>query len=645
MESSSRPSPLIICLYARHISEDQDLSMSAADTMQLTDIPHHSTVNIETSQEQNYLQHLETNLNHGQSDMPLDVFMDWFVAIRENRYEYVRNILDRDLLETQRDILVNGNFTSEKNNDSRIVSDDERALNCQFSVPLLVAAVFSSRETLQHLYRHNGDINKTDFGDNNIIHALVFSEVVSPGGQSETFDVILKCLSGNSEKLRQLFLTENKNGRRPLELATELGAFTMSRKILSVDGVYRFPGPLPLFRREVWYDVTDYETYGGNNGRHFSPLELIANAKTLDVQGEAFKKLFNIPFIQGWISHKVASNRAAALVWIFIRLTYHVTFFTDDPSLLGPCPRQQLTNSTISQIQTTKQPNVHLPTIFPSDVFIFLYSSIVILYDILSIAWGLARHAKQRTMPDLSCGFLSKVVSFVFERIGMHCQSLLYIVNAVNFMFNTCNLNTYSLFYILMNMLNISNMLVCLKTFPVIGYFIITFHELLWDMLNFLLLFGLIHVTLSITMFYTIQILQLSDPNYPSIPVSMYSNFKVILNMVSFDKYIDAHGNVMLLMHELIVIIMAIILVNLAVAVMSNTVSAIFTYKDLALELYKLSVALVIENRMKALLKKVAPRAKLRVPGNALRFKDGKAFVSCFETGVSDELLERPCSL
>ena len=102
--------------------------------------------------------------------------------------------------------------------------------------------------------------------------SLVYSEALCGSDDHATmFKTTVETVLNNSKELRKLFFSEDQKGMRPLELACDLGTFPMIKRILTVDGVYRFPRSTPSLRRYVWYDVTDYEIFGGKSRHSLSP--------------------------------------------------------------------------------------------------------------------------------------------------------------------------------------------------------------------------------------------------------------------------------------------------------------------------------------------------------------------------------------
>ena len=560
-------------------------------------------------------------MNMNQSmDISKQTFMDWFEAISRNRYGYVQMTL-QDLSEMNRNVYVNGDFSFVDGEGNTETTEDKKALSCQFRSPICVAAVFNAKETLRLLLLNGGVIHKLDIGENNILHALVYSEALQPGNQSETFDVIMGYLSEDIELRRQLILSENKNGRRPLELATELGAFTMARKILSVDGVYRFPRFSPSLRLEVLYDVTDYETFGRQSRRLLSPLQRVCETKMSQLQQEQFQEFYNLPFIQSWLLHKHLFNRFVMVMWLLIRVVYHISFLMLNPLYTQSCGYQEGRNTTVPMNNSSEFSTI-----------IGVFSSGILIFGAFSVLKWVACnvHNLKPQIKEVLC--LNRVVSTVIPKLLLIFQALLWFFVIMLVKVKTCSINMYALLYIATNFINIFNFLHCLKTFPVIGHFIITFYALLLDMLNFLLLFGFVHCTLTVTTFYTFVLFDNVDSSYQSIVASFYTNFKVMLNMVNYDKYANANWGTIALLHIIIVMVMAIILINFAIAIMSNTVTAFFKHKQEILELHRINLSLDMEDNVTQILHSMLRQIKPRVFTQKLTIMNDRIYVTCFET-------------
>lgn len=59
---------------------------------------------------------------------------------------------------------------------------------------------------------------------------------------------------------KKLLFSENKRGLRPLELASEVGAYGLVSRIFQTDDIYKKQGNFLGCFKETLYDVTEYET-------------------------------------------------------------------------------------------------------------------------------------------------------------------------------------------------------------------------------------------------------------------------------------------------------------------------------------------------------------------------------------------------
>ena len=546
--------------------------------------------------------------------IPISQYGEWYSAIMKNRFEYVSEML-QNASDTERERMVNGSFLYETTDEDGKLSIKERAKHCQFQLPIFIAAVFGAKETFDLLLQHGADVFAIDIGNSNILHALVYSEaLISTTGQAAIFETTVESLSNDPTELKRLFFSENLEGMRPLELACQLGLFCMTKKILSVDGVYRFPRPTPSLCREVWYDVTDYETFGGKSRHSLSPLLFLANVTRDHLKNDWFRDFLSQPLIKKWMYSKIMNNMPEIAIWLCLRLVYHQIFVMIDPAKLLNC------------ISSGKD------LWLCASQYTAIFSGLVLLFDAISlVAWIISViRGKNKVLAIFS--FEGKIVNLMSQRLGMLSLAIMWTLYALLQFTNLKIREVYVLMYVTIILLNLFNALHCLKIFPLVGHFIITFYELLLDMMNFLLLFIAVHFTLSIAMYYTLKLFDIKDnPGYLTITTSVYTNFKVMLNMVNFDAYTNMHWGIVPMLHFVIVMLTAVILINFVVALMSNTVTEIFQHRYKIQQLYRLSIALQWEGRVKETCHRMLKIKRLRYPSVGLCFENDRIYVKCYE--------------
>ena len=78
----------------------------------------------------------------------------------------------------------------------------------------------------------------------------------------------------------------------------------------------------------------------------------------------------------------------------------------------------------------------------------------------------------------------------------------------------------------------------------------------------------------------------------------MYALFRGMLNMIDFTQYDVKNSGILYAMHMFFVFLVALMLVNFLIAVMSTSASEVASKKKILFLMTRLSVALTIERRL-----------------------------------------------
>ncbi|CAD5125478.1 DgyrCDS13692 [Dimorphilus gyrociliatus] len=267
--------------------------------------------------------------NGSDQEMPLLMYQTWFDAIEKDDLESAKRILTG--VRTEVDIMLNGKFefhyftNSSKN---KIWKQKNKTLPCFFQRPVVLAAVFRSKEVLKFILNQGADIYLNDGGDNNIIHAIVWGAALQPEYENEykkIYRMITDSLSRQEQK--SLLMRENADGLRPLELAARLTTFYLFIAIFNTEGVYvHNKGRLGAYVCK-WYDVTDYESIDSKSRRNRSPLRIFTFIEKERLQNASTREIMlNNKAISKWIDIKIQSNTLHLIFWFLARVSYTMLF-------------------------------------------------------------------------------------------------------------------------------------------------------------------------------------------------------------------------------------------------------------------------------------------------------------------------------
>ena len=185
-------------------------------------------------------------------------FQFWFDTIEQDNFQAVEEILHH-CNERQKRVFIDGRFVFNIPEDS-LKSVKHDTLPCAFERPLVLAAVFRSKEVLKIFLRYKGDVFIQDINASTVLHGIIWAVALNPSLELEytaIYELLINTLTKDQKK--HLIFLEDSEGLRPIELATRLCTFGLFQKILDTEGVYLYnKGHLGGYVC-TWFDVTDYE--------------------------------------------------------------------------------------------------------------------------------------------------------------------------------------------------------------------------------------------------------------------------------------------------------------------------------------------------------------------------------------------------
>ena len=133
---------------------------------------------------------------------------------------------------------------------------------------------------------------------------------------------------------------------------------------------------------------------------------------------------------------------------------------------------------------------------------------------------------------------------------------------------------------------------------PSVGHFVNSIQKVLTIMVQFLVVYFLILIPYP----HAFQVLLTRDNNckiegFGNIKEAIYTIFKIMLNMVDFNKYSSAKFSAHIL-HIIYVFTVAILLVHFLIALLSMSVGETVEAGDVIMMLQRLSVITVVEKRL-----------------------------------------------
>ena len=560
---------------------------------------------------------------HGDK-MDIREFQFWFDAIEQDNSEVVEEIL-RCCNERQKRVFIDGKFVFNIPEDSLKSVKDDR-LPCAFERPLVLAAVFRSKEVLKIFLRCKGDVFIQDINASTVLHGIIWAVALNPSLELEytaIYELLINTLSKDQKK--HLIFLEDSEGLRPIELATRLCTFGLFQRILDTEGVYLYnKGHLGGYVC-TWFDVTEYENSSHGQRCDRSPLKMLVALEKEHLKNAQNTKLLEHPAIAKWIQTKIVTNIPYMVLWFLTRIAYTVIIFVGATSS-GEEENREISGSLYKNKTFCPSPlfDVSHAT---SNYLAYLamgFSVVIVLFDCIDNLLHQVKFKQQDNRLYHVFGSRNFVVRTRFYRV---CN---FLLAAAVLCFHLTQLTgkqaIYSKAYMLTNILNIWSLLFFIQLLPALGYFVTIIQRMLKDMFHFLVLYVILFFSFSQTFYNLFQMNNVCSEEFYTVPMSMYSTFRIMLNMLDLTSYEGTDMTDVSILHISYVIVVPILLVNFLIALMSNSVSDVAENRYIIMTLQRLSTALLVEER----LAKFIPQVYKWQQRSLLVVKDGRVYVECF---------------
>ncbi len=557
-------------------------------------------------------------------------YQHWFEALRHNDVDYVQETLDVSEPD-EKERLLNGRFHYQKSDDNLAKEFASVVDSNHFTAtrPFIMSALFGSNDVTSCLMEHGARVDCLEDNGSNFVHIMVSASSAFPQHENGVIESYKKCCELIGEKqMGELLRTENVDGLRPLELAAKLGACKMVRAIMETPGVYLVREEKRGMAHFQWIDITEYETRKPKlDRRDKSPLGFLTmmDEKTLLTDGT--KELFEWRPFKLWCSAKIQAANVLLFFWLLLRLSIISTYIilVADKSLLYDIggisdidlARNSSRNHTFVFCSSFVKYNLAPKTRTILFVYMGVMGYLTVIFDIAEVVvMGVRRTPKYLcalnslrpalVVTVLWYRFNQFVLAFLFAfvatvKLGDFDQAMsessIQVINVV------CMVAiTFSIMFFFQMM-------------PVIGIYVISVKRMLRDLLNFSFMYLLWVTPFSVyfMVFFNTSSKTQCVHEFSSITESMYSTFRMMLNMLDLTAY-DVHlPQIVDFMHVIYVFTVAILLINFLIAVMSTSAARIALCEDVILRLERLYIATIVEFRLDWLFHDLMRRCKGRV--------------------------------
>ncbi len=485
--------------------------------------------------------------------------------------------------------------------------------------PWCLAGVFQSHNVIASFIKHGVDVLQVDREGNNILHCLIYMAFLEDAEENylETMNTLLELMQGRQQINKQLFMTENAEGMRPLELAAHLGCFLIMMKIFEYPGIYLVKEePHDMYNLQ-WYDVTDYELCHKTYRAMQSPIVALTYMDSKLLDKENTSRLYQSDIVQAWFCAKRLANMPFIIIWFLMRVTFIVALYTLDYCIFNSDfftaeliqNNQEILFSANTTNTSTSNCEVRTKYKIPSALITFLLAYIgvhslwIVVFDFAEYIYN--KKNKISKLLKTPLGEKNMVVYYTVYRVmqfilglgvtTMTC-SLYYVIHGKS-AFLPINSDVT---YIMIQFSIVWSILYFLQWLPWLGHFIVAVQRMLKDLAQFAVLL-LIFITPYAVTFH--KYLYDADNNvcvqtFNTLGISFYSTFTMMLNMINFTTYNTTNHGILLFMHVLLVFMIPILLINLLIAIFSNSYAEIARHKNIVMSIQNLSMVTIIEKRI-----------------------------------------------
>ena len=364
-----------------------------------------------------------------------------------------------------------------------------------------------------------------------------------------------------------------------------------------------------------WYDVTDYESFSRSSRRGKSPLGFLTFMTNSTLRQDGIQELlYWMPF-QQWFRIKKLSNLPWLLLWAIFRIITCVLtmILMVDESLMrnqGGVPENQANlypNATFYYCSEYTRIALSPRVISYLAGFVCVYGIAGLVCDICEFVWILVKIKPEFMHIQLRNGNVA--ISFWFSRITQSIYLLAVVfINVYNVPQNAVPVDSMisDVGHLLFVLVAFSSLLFFIQQVGDIGFYIITIKHLLKDIFYFCILYVL--CIMPFLFYFMIFINRHSEQGciseFRDYQASFYSMFLVVLNMINFRQY-DLHdAHVIFIAHIIFIFMVAILLVNFLIAVMSDSAARISERKNILVRLEKLHALFIADFRLSWILKR-----------------------------------------
>ncbi len=529
-------------------------------------------------------------------NLPIKTYQWWLDAIVTDNDNLVRTTLEKKDHIYIKQILLNGYFEFPV---SEVVLHDDLSQKYAVCKPWFLAAVFGAEKTLAIFIENGVNIQQRDNIGNNVFHSLVMTAHLSPKKENQlqrVYVVLTQILP--LPELKVALMAENKLGLRPLEYASHLATYNLFLTIMCTRDVYLIKEWAEGIYIKRWYDVTDYEQDSKRVKRMYDPLRFLTLLDSQHLSDESTNILFNSTIIKTWIKAKLDKQKPSLWLVLIMKLVYIFIFIIMDIgtfvtlSTSYKTPNSNISSAycyDISSIRFSPTTNLALAVTI---ICICLCSlTTVFRYFIISKREQIKYHWELKFLTREKQPILRTYFSTLVSQIGHMGTMTLSILVILRYCgYGSFNASFVNIVHIMTSLCIVWALLVSLQMFESIGHYILMIQTIIVDAIPFYLL-GMIIASAFLSSFMYIMN-NLEDVQcslyFSSLIETLYSLHKIMFGLVNLENYDVKYRLGLVVTHSLYIITTNMFLINIFIAIFTDTVALISKHKHIFLSVNNL---------------------------------------------------------
>ena len=473
---------------------------------------------------------------------------------------------------------------------------------------LHAALIFKSRDVTEVLLRFGLSPLQTDTDGNNAVHALIFWVAMYRDQEEDLlYELTWFLRQQDQDIIKTLLLMENQHGMRPLECAANLHCFLFLDAIFNIPGVYLTIDEFHGYYRRKLYDVTDYEQFSSRMPARVwhSPTLLVLFVEKSLLGRKSTNFIFQNGPIAKWLEVRIKNNYPLLIMWFAHRVLVFLCFFigTHFADISNVKDNLEHLNDTFSNHSNNDEFSDTISRIEFAGTILCAIAIFACIGNILCDVWDAYLHFRYLQHPWLLGSFRkvkNMVLNTLFFRVTHTTTSLSIIVVCACYLGKTCNdvvlqvLFFYSAFCIIWSLLFVYQML------PRIGLYAVAIQRMVQDFVKFLfvIFFCLLLYSLGFLRMLCDSHSRAWPKGFESIWSSIYTVFRIMQNAVDLRDYDVREPFVLFVMHVGFVLFVAILLINLLVASMTNSFEMIYNNSHVIMSVQRGMMAFLCQQRV-----------------------------------------------